>query len=161
MTANRWRPAVPAAVLCSAALLLAACTGGTGSLRVDEPWARTSPTMATAGAAYMVIVNDGEADDALLGASVASSVAARVEVHETVATGSGGMGASPGMMEMRPVDRIDMPAGESVSLEPGGYHIMLLDLAEPLEDGDTFELTLRFEQAGEMELTVDVRENGS
>jgi hypothetical protein len=48
-----------------------------------------------------------------------------------------------------------------VSLEPGGYHIMLLDLAEPLEDGDTFELTLRFEQAGEMDLTVDVRENGS
>ncbi|MCU0274542.1 MAG: copper chaperone PCu(A)C, partial [Acidimicrobiales bacterium] len=61
-------------------------------------------------------------------------------------------------MTMRPVDGIDLPAGEAVALEPGGLHVMLLDLPAPLEIGQTYELTLTFEQAGEQTVTVEVRE---
>jgi hypothetical protein len=155
------RPLAVAALLAlSLSIPLVACTDAAADgLGIVDAWARTSPTMATAGAAYMDIVNDGEADDALVSARVDATVAARVEMHETVPSGSGGMGASPGaMMEMRPVERIELPAGETVSLEPGGFHLMLIDLAEPLAVGGTVQLTLTFEGAGEMTLTVDVLE---
>ena len=69
---------------------------------------------------------------------------------------SGDMG--DGAMTMQEVESIPLPAGETVKLEPGGYHIMLLDLAEPLEEGMEFELTLTFEQAGELTVTVTVGE---
>lgn len=144
---------------------LAACGGGSGGLEVTEAWARTSPAMAEAGAAYMQITNGGGADDALVGVSVDPAVARSAEIHETVmaeaddeATHGSDMGG--GMMEMRAVDRLEIPAGETVSLEPGGYHIMLLDLASPLEEGSTVELTLTFENAGELVVTAEVRPTG-
>jgi periplasmic copper chaperone A len=62
------------------------------------------------------------------------------------------------MMGMRAIDGLDIPAGETVALEPGGYHLMLLDLATDLEPGQEFEVTLRFEGAGERTVTVTVRE---
>lgn len=62
------------------------------------------------------------------------------------------------MMQMQPVEDISVPAGETVSLEPGGLHLMMLDLAEPLEVGTTIELTLTFEQAGEVVVTAEVRD---
>ena len=76
----------------------------------------------------------------------------------------GSMGDDPsttmggGMMTMREVERIELPAGETVVLEPGGYHVMLLDLAAPLELGDTVEVTLTFEVAGDVVVTAEVRE---
>ncbi len=63
-----------------------------------------------------------------------------------------------GVMQMREVDSIVIPAGETVSLEPGGLHIMLLDLQTELEPGDTIEVTLVFAEAGEMTVTAEVRE---
>ena len=63
-----------------------------------------------------------------------------------------------GAMTMQPVDSIELPAGEEVSLEPGGYHIMLLDLVAPLEVGDTFDIVLTFENAGEVTVTAEVRD---
>jgi copper(I)-binding protein len=139
------------------------------AIEVTDAWARTSPAVADAGAAYMVLTNRGDVDDALVSASVADTVAATVELHETRAAGGmggdmgggGGMGGSSTttpMMEMVPVDRIDVPAGESVSLEPGGLHIMLLGLVEPLTAGDELELTLTFEVAGDVVATVVVGE---
>ncbi len=164
------------------------------TVEITGAWARTSPASATNGAAYMQLT--ASTDDALLSASVDPSVAAKVEVHETVpadetdttmggdmttttamggdmttTTAMGGdttettMGGDDmgdgdmGAMTMRPVDRIDLPAGESVSLEPGGYHVMLLDLAKPLEAGETIEVTLTFEQAGEQTVQVPVRDD--
>jgi copper(I)-binding protein len=144
----------------------------TSAIEVEAAWARTSPMVVTAGAAYMEITNAGAADDALLSASVADTVAATVELHETRAAGMGeegsdtetsmgGTGDGEGstttpMMEMVPVDRIEVPAGETVSLEPGGYHVMLLELVAPLEAGDEIELTLTFEVAGELVVTAVV-----
>jgi copper(I)-binding protein len=137
-------------------------TTGGSTIEVTDAWARSSPAVADAGAAYMVLTNPGDVDDALVSASVADTVAATVELHETRAAGGmggGGMGdtsTTTPMMEMVPVDRIDVPAGESVSLEPGGLHIMLLGLVEPLAVGDELELTLTFEVAGDVVVTVVV-----
>jgi copper(I)-binding protein len=150
-------------------------------LEITGAWARTSPAVATAGAVYMEITNPTDTDDALVGASVDPSVAATVELHETTMADDGGtegeddamegsddamttttaMGGSTdttegGMMSMSPVDEIPVPAGETAVLEPGGYHVMLLDLVEPLEVGSTIEVTLTFAEAGEVVLSVDV-----
>lgn len=155
------------------------------AIDVADAWARSSPSMANAGAAYMVVTNDGDADDALLSAAADASVAGKAEVHEVAAaaavdeggmdmggdnghmptTTMGGMGGGAmeddsgmGAMVMREVDRIEIPAGESVELKPGGYHVMLLELAAPLEVGQQFTVTLTFEQAGDIAVPVEVRE---
>ena len=115
------------------------CGGDDDGVTVEGAWARTSPAMTTAGAVYMQIT--ASEADRLVGASVPASVAAVTEIHKTVMAGgdmggetttTGGMG---GEMTMQPVEALDLPAGETVSLQPGGYHIMLLDLAELLETG--------------------------
>ncbi|MEX1281111.1 MAG: copper chaperone PCu(A)C [Acidimicrobiia bacterium] len=140
--------------LVALALVAAACGGGDGAVAVEDPWARNSPAMATAGAVYMDLTAD--ADDALVGASVDDSIAAVVEIHETSAMGEDDGG---GMMQMSPVEAVALPAGETVNLEPGGFHVMLLDLAAPLEVGDTFELTLEFESGESQTVEVEVRES--
>lgn len=160
------------ATLAALTVVAAACGGGS-AIDVDDPWARNSPMMATAGAVYMDITAD--ADDALVGASVDQSIAAVVELHETaemdmdddmggdaddgdMGDDMEGEGHGDGMMSMSPVDRIDLPADETVVLEPGGLHVMLLDLGAPLEVGDTFELTLDFESGESQTIQVEVRE---
>jgi copper(I)-binding protein len=174
----RWRAV---AVGLAVVALLAACgdddtdatatTDETSVIQVSGAWARTSPAVASAGAVYMDIANVGSVGDTLRGAAVDPSVAAMVELHETV-EGDGSMstttgmdgdmttttGMGGGMMGMQPVDEIPVPAGESVALEPGGYHVMLLDLVEPLEVGTTITLTLTFELFGDVEVAADVRD---
>ena len=141
----------------------------TTSIAVDGAWARTSPAVADAGAVYLVITNDGHTDDALIAASVDASVAAMAEIHETVqaqnqtqAQNQGSMttmgGAAAPMMEMRAVESIAVPAGETVTLEPGGYHVMLLRLVEPLVAGASIDVTLTFEEAGDIEVVAEVRD---
>ncbi len=138
----------------------AAGCGGDGGVSVEDPWARNSPRMASAGAVYMQL-EAGE-DDRLIGASVDASVAGKVEIHETamvegeMSDDSGeGMG---GAMMMREVGEIALPGGTEVSLEPGGLHIMLLEITTPLELGQKFDVTLTFENAGEKVVEVEVRE---
>jgi copper(I)-binding protein len=105
--------------------------------------------MAKNGAAYLAVSNAGSEADRLLGAR--SGVAARVELH-THANDNG-------VMRMRPLDGgIEVPAGGTAALAPGGDHIMLMDLKAPLAEGDSFPLTLVFERAGE--ITVDVKVKG-
>lgn len=100
------------------------------------------------GAAFMLIQNSGAEDDVLLGG--ATDVANVVEVHE--------MAEAEGVMEMRPLsDGLTIPAGGEETLEPGGYHIMLIGLREDLTNGKTFDLMLRFEKAGEVTVPVTVR----
>ena len=164
------------------ALVLTACGGGE-AVTADGAWARTSPMMASAGAVYMDLTSDQA--DRLIGASVDPSIAGATEVHETVEVGAdmgdgdmaegemgdgmsedgedmaGDMSGTEGMgaMTMQEVEAIDLEAGDTVSLEPGGYHIMLLDLVEPLEVGDTFDVTLDFETADDLVVTVEVRDS--
>jgi hypothetical protein len=131
-------------------LAVTAC-GSDGGIEIEDAWARTSAGMQSAGAVYMTI-NGGDEADTLVGASVDSSVAAMTEVHETT------MGDDD-QMTMQEVEGIEIPADGSVSLEPGGYHIMLMQLAEPLETGAEFTVTLSFEDAGDVDVTVEVRED--
>jgi len=72
-------------------------------------------------------------------------------------SGDGEMGGDA-MMSMRPVSAIDLPAGEDTVLEPGGYHIMILNLAKPLQIGQTFPVTLTLEKAGEVQVDATVKE---
>jgi copper(I)-binding protein len=134
-------------------------SGGTAEVAITDAWARPSSAMASAGAAYMTIQNNGTATDALVGAS--SPAATTVEVHETVVMGSPAPGASGdgGMMGMQPVERLEIPAGGSVELKPGSYHIMLIGLKQDLKVGDSIEITLKFEKVGEIKVTAAVRES--
>lgn len=146
-------------------------------------WARTSPAVASAGAVYLKITNDSDSDDALVAASVDPSVAKKTELHETKAAGGGmssttapeqGMGQGQsgdahgssttamgggGMMTMAEVEKIPVAAGTTVALEPGGYHIMLMELAKPLVVGEKVKVTLTFEKAGDVVVEAEVRDN--
>jgi copper(I)-binding protein len=134
----------------------ATTTAPAGELTIDGAWARTSPSATTKGAIYLQINNGTDTDDALLDASVDAAVAGKVEIHETKMAGGDTTGG--GMMEMAEVDEIPVPAGETVSLEPGGFHIMLMDLVAPLEKESTIEVTLTFENAGEVVVEAEVRD---
>ena len=115
-----------------------------GSIKIDHPWSRATVAGIPNGVAYFVLHNNGDADDKLLSAS--SPVAKTVELHTHVKDGE--------IVRMRHVQDIDIPAGQTVALEPGGLHVMLMGLNNALEQGTTFPLTLEFEQAGSV--TVDV-----
>lgn len=141
----RKRTAVLVAPLVALALAAPACSSG-GGLEVSDAWAR-SP-LEDVGAVYFVVTNDGDADEELIGAS--SEAAGRLELHETVMEG--------GQAEMQPVEAITIPAGGELSFEPGGYHVMLFDLTEPLVVGETIQLVLTFEEAGEVEVDAEIRE---
>lgn len=141
--------------------------GGSAPVVVSAPWARTSPAGASTGAAYLTLT--AAQDDALVGASVDASVAAAVQIHATTTAGhdtaghgsSSGSGSATttGALSMKPVERIELPKGKPVTLEPGGYHLMLVDLAQPLRRGGMVTLTLRLAVGGELSVGVPVRDN--
>ena len=98
----------------------------------------------------MIMKNSGAAADALVAAEL--PVAARAELHTHIKDGD--------VMRMRQVSSIDVPAGGTVNLQPGGLHIMLIDLKEPLRQGETFPLTLTFAKAGKVTVYVPVKSPG-
>lgn len=159
------------------ALAAAACGSDGGGVDAEGAWARTSPMMADAAAAYMVLSSDEAVS--LVSASVPSDVAGRVEFHETVPVDEadghdhddehgdhddehgdhemedGEMGEMA--MTMQPIDTIDISAGGEVTLEPGGLHLMMLDLPDPLEEGETFDVTFTDDAGEEFTVSVEVR----
>ena len=145
-------------VIVASVALLAACSSAavppSGGISVTDAWARASSATASAAAAYATITNAGPTADALVSAS--SPAAATVEVHQTVTMGSPSASSS-GMMGMQPVARVEIPAGGSLQLKPGAYHVMLIGLAKDLVVGDTIDLTLTFENAGPITVKAQVR----
>jgi copper(I)-binding protein len=161
-----------------AALLFAAC--GSDDDSADEPstdeaivvenaWARTSPAGVTAGAVYFEITATDA--DTLLAASVPSAIAGEAQIHEVVPaetemsgdemsgdemSGDEMSGDEMAMVMQELSEGLPLPAGETVSLAPGGYHVMLLNLAEPLEAGEDFDVTLDFATADDMTISVTV-----
>ncbi|MEZ5074367.1 MAG: copper chaperone PCu(A)C [Solirubrobacterales bacterium] len=140
-------------------------TAASDETSVSDAWARVTTPTQTTGAVYMTIESpDG---DTLTGASVPSSVAAEAQLHETTDEGpdagdsmdsTGSMDSGDPMMGMHEVDRVEIPAGGTLMLEPGGHHIMLMDLAKPIASGDTIPVTLELEKAGEIEVDATARE---
>lgn len=122
-----------------------------GDLTIVHPWARATLTPTQAGAVYFAIVNDGAEAERLLGASTPAAEMAML--HRTVVDGD--------VARMEAVGEIEIAAGASVVLEPGGLHLMLTGLAAPLAEGETFALTLRFARAGEVEVEVLVEGLGA
>ena len=115
-------------------------------IMVMEPWAPPSLAGAHNGAAYFTLMNHGSASDRLIGLS--TPVAAKAELHRDEMT--------DGVMRMRPTGPLTLEPGEMIALKPGGFHVMLLDLKEPLKAGERFPLTLTFEKAGTMTLEATV-----
>lgn len=114
------------------------------AVRINDPWARATILSSRPGAAYLTI--ESARDDRLL--TVESPVADRVMIHATE--------NNDDINRMVHLDALDLPAGEPVALAPGGTHLMLMGLNERLTEGARFPLTLRFERAGEVTVTVPV-----
>ncbi|WP_420349169.1 copper chaperone PCu(A)C [Pelagibius sp.] len=152
---------MPAHAICAAIIAASVLLGGplpahakdfkVGDLMVDQPWARATPGQARNGAAYMTIHNSGAAGDRLVSAS--AEVSQRVELHNHINT--------DGVMQMREVEAIEVPTSGMTELKPGSFHVMFMGLSAPLKEGDSFPLTLTFEQAGDVTVTVDVQSVGS
>ena len=121
----------------------------TNQLEVSNAWARATPAKAENGAAYVTIVSP--TPDRLL--SVSSPVAKKTELHTMEMAGM--------VMKMRPIAGLDIPAGQPVALKPGGEHIMLIGLQQPLREGQSFTLTLNFEKAGARTVSVAVEKAGA
>jgi copper(I)-binding protein len=123
-----------------------------GSIAIEQPWARATPPGAQVGGGYMTITNTGGESDTLVGGS--SPVAGEVQVHE--------MSMQDGVMKMRELpDGLQIKAGETVTLKPGGYHLMLMNLKEPLKQGEQVSATLEFAKAGKVEVMLNVESIGA
>lgn len=130
-------------------LATAGAIAQTGDPQITAAWARATPGAAQTAAAYVTVVS--AAGDRLTAAS--TPAAQKAELHTMTMDGN--------VMKMRQVDGIDLPPGRTVTLKPGGYHIMLTGLAQPLTEGQTFPLTLTFAKAGSQQVTVTVQKVGS
>ncbi len=123
-----------------------------GDLVITQAWSRATPGGAKVAGGYLTIQNKGSAADRLIGGS--ADVADKVQVHE--------MATTNGVMTMRPLDKgLSIEPGKTVKLAPGGYHLMLLDLKSPLKQGDKVPVTLEFERAGKVKLSLDVQGVGA
>jgi copper(I)-binding protein len=120
-------------------------------LRIDHPFARATPPGARTGAVFFTVVNAGKETDRLLRAS--TPIAAGVVLHQ--------MALEDGVMKMRAVPSVEVRSGGRLELRPNGYHLMLLDLKQPLKVGEKFPLTLTFEDAGSITISVWVEEMGA
>jgi hypothetical protein len=114
-----------------------------GPINISAPFSRATLPNAPVGGGYLTIENTGTEDDRLVSAT--SSVAGETQIHEMAMEGD--------VMKMRHLhDGLPIPAGETVTLAPGGLHIMLMNLQQKLVEGESITITLTFEKAG----TVDV-----
>ncbi len=121
-----------------------------GAVEIDHPWSRATAPSAANGAAYFVLSTNGKEEDRLLSAS--TPVAEKAELHTHL--------MDNGVMKMRPVNAIEVAPGSPTALAPGGLHVMLLGLKQPLVKGKSFPLTLVFEKAGPTVVQVDVQGAG-
>ena len=143
------------------AALLFVCTFAAGtasthdyllaSLKIDHPFARATPPGAKTGGVFITVENTGTQSDRLL--SVSTPMAGVAELHQ--------MSIDAGVMRMRGVAALEVRPGEKLQLRPGGYHVMLSELRRPLKVGDKFPLTLKFQNAGAVEVSVWVEEMGA
>ncbi len=117
---------------------------------VEEAWVRAVPPVSTMSAAFLEIENKGDENDTLL--KVSSPIAEITEIHTTI--------MDEGMMKMRRLENVAIPAGKSVDFKPGGKHIMLINLKKHPKPGEKVKLILEFEKSGKVEVEATVRGMG-
>jgi periplasmic copper chaperone A len=123
-----------------------------GDIVITQAWSRATPSGAKVAGGYLTIENKGTAPDRLVGA--AGDIAGKLEVHE--------MAMNNGVMTMRSLDKgLPIEPGKTVKLAPGGHHLMLMDLKQPFKQGDKIPVTLEFEKAGKVTLSLDVQSVGA
>jgi copper(I)-binding protein len=123
-----------------------------GDLVITQAWSRATPSGAKVAGGYLTVENKGTSADRLVSGS--GDVAGRVEIHE--------MAMNDGVMTMRPLDKgLVIDPGKTVKFAPGGNHLMLMDLKTPLKQGDKVPLTLQFEKAGKVNVSLDVQSVGA
>ena len=123
-----------------------------GSIEVEHPWSRATPTGAKVAAGYVVIANKSAEPDRLVSAS--AEISGRTEIHE--------MAVKDGLMTMRPLpDGVPVPAKGKVALKPASYHLMFFELKRPSKQGESFAGTLTFEKAGAVKVTFAVQAIGA
>ena len=123
-----------------------------GDLVITHAWSRATPGGAKIGGGYLSIENKGSQPDRLIGGS--ADVAARIQLHE--------MAVNNAVMTMRPLEKgLVIEPGKTIKLAPGGYHLMLVDLKRPLKQGDKLPITLEFEKAGNVKLSLEVQGIGA
>lgn len=120
------------------------------SVEVSGAWARATTSTAKVGGAFMTMKAVGGADRVV---SASSPVAEKIELHETINDG--------GVMKMREVPQMVLAAGQAMVLTPGSYHILLIGLKKPLNRGESFPLTVAFEKAAPVTVTVTVQAAGA
>lgn len=137
-------PTVLAALLAAAFSLasLAVAQVKIGSLLIEAPWLRATPSGAKVAGGYLKITNTGSAPDRLVGGSL--PIAGQVEVHE--------MSMVDNVMKMRRLDGLEIKPGATIELKPGGFHLMFMELKDGLKAGQTIKGTLVFEKAGTVEV---------
>lgn len=147
------RAALAAVFAVSIAAPLAARDSQAGDIAISQPWARATAPAARNGAGYLTLRNGGNRPERLVSVS-ADQVAARVEIHTMTFDG--------GVMRMRPLpDGLEIPARGEAALAPGGNHLMFLGLKRPLRQGESVPVTLRFERAGLVRVTLTVEPIGA
>lgn len=122
-----------------------------GDIAITTAWARATPPRPPVGGAYLTITNAGAQSDFLVGGK--TGAAKSVELHTHQKDGQ--------VMRMVALSSIEVPAGQTVTFAPGGLHVMLIGLAKPLKEGESFPLTLEFANAGPVTVTVDVKAVGA
>ncbi|MCQ0093648.1 copper chaperone PCu(A)C [Roseovarius sp. M141] len=133
--------------LAATAAIVFAMPAFAGSIEIADPYARSAAPTAKTGAAFMQIVNHGEADRLINAASPAADL---VQLHTHVE-------GDDGVMKMMHVEEgFDLPAEGTLSLERGGKHVMMMGLTSPLEQGATVSVTLTFEKAGDLVVEIPV-----
>lgn len=137
----------PFAIAAALTLLAAPVLAASSTVEVTQAWSRPAPQGGN-GAGYAVITNRGTTADTLIAAS--SPVAARIEIHESMVMGG------QAMMHPRP-GGLPVPAGATVALKPGGWHMMLMGLKQPLKAGDHYPATLTFKKAGKVTVQFSVQ----
>ncbi len=120
-----------------------------GDLVIESPWSREMPPVAETGAVWFLVENRGAADRIV---SADSPIAAETELHAHE--------VEDGVVKMRRLASVEVPAGSETAFAPGGRHVMLIGLEEPLVAGESFAMTVRFERAGAVEVRVRVRTSG-
>ena len=123
-----------------------------GSIQIGNPWTRATPKGSTVAGGYMTLTNKGTAPDRLVTGT--SAAAGRFEVHRMAMEG--------GVMTMRPVEGgLEIKPGETVEFKPGSFHVMMMDLKQPLEKGQKVKGTLTFEKAGKVDIEYAVEAIGA